>query len=99
MLICSFLENKAPELEVRKLPATIDRDELEFEGPIAPVCYYIVGGNEKHLFKLNPMTHELMVRFYLYNKQIFMKFITFYQIDLIITILVLPVFYSYCLLI
>lgn len=46
---------------MRQLPSTIDRDELEFEGPPPPICYYIVGGNEKDLFMLQPIKHEITV--------------------------------------
>ncbi|KAK5649206.1 hypothetical protein RI129_000235 [Pyrocoelia pectoralis] len=57
----NFTENMVSGIECHKLPDTIDRDELEFEGPYAPICYYIVGGNEEGLFKLHPTTHELVV--------------------------------------
>lgn len=46
---------------MRKLPDTVDRDELEFEGPLPPICYYIVGGNEKKVFRLNSLQHELIL--------------------------------------
>ncbi|RZC35307.1 cadherin-23 [Asbolus verrucosus] len=57
----NFTENKAPEMESRLLPDTVDRDELEFEGPFTPICYFIVGGNENGLFKLRPIEHILTV--------------------------------------
>lgn len=55
----NFTENALEGEEVRRLPNTVDRDELELEGPPAPVCFYIVAGNENGLFKLNSLTHEL----------------------------------------
>lgn len=57
----NFTENSRTGEEARTLPRTIDRDELEIEGPVAPVCYYIVAGNEKGLFRLNSLTHDLQV--------------------------------------
>lgn len=41
---------------------TIDKDDPDEaeEGP-SQVCYYIVGGNEKGLFSLEPLRHELVV--------------------------------------
>lgn len=57
-----FLENRASGTEIRRLPETVDRDELEFEGPLDPICYYIVGGNELGIFLLHPLTHDLSVR-------------------------------------
>lgn len=50
-----------PGKEIQKLPDTIDRDELEFEGPPPPICYYIVGGNERNIFSLNALKHELVI--------------------------------------
>ncbi|XP_015840656.1 cadherin-23 isoform X2 [Tribolium castaneum] len=57
----NFTENKPSEVERQKLPQTVDRDELEFDGPFAPICYFIVGGNENGLFKLHPVEHILTV--------------------------------------
>ncbi|GLV38052.1 Cadherin 88C [Carabus blaptoides fortunei] len=57
----NFTENEVPGMEIRLLPPTMDRDELEFEGPLPTICYYIVGGNEYALFYLNHITHELRV--------------------------------------
>lgn len=54
-------ENKSAGYERRRLPETVDRDELEFDGPIAPICYFIVGGNDGDFFQLNALTHELTV--------------------------------------
>ncbi|KAF5304330.1 hypothetical protein FQA39_LY09709 [Lamprigera yunnana] len=59
--LVDFTENVATGVENKKLPDTIDRDELEFEGPFAPICFFIVGGNEEGSFRLNPYTHELTV--------------------------------------
>ncbi|CAH0553770.1 unnamed protein product [Brassicogethes aeneus] len=55
----NFTENKLAGAEIQKLPNTIDRDELEFEGPPTPICYYIIAGNENNLFTLNPHKHVL----------------------------------------
>nr|XP_023023050.1 cadherin-23 [Leptinotarsa decemlineata] len=57
----NFTENRAPEIEMVKLPDTIDRDEFEYDGPVGPICYYIIGGNENNLFHLNPIDHTLVV--------------------------------------
>uniref|UniRef100_A0A6P7FSK3 Cadherin-23 n=1 Tax=Diabrotica virgifera virgifera TaxID=50390 RepID=A0A6P7FSK3_DIAVI len=57
----NFTENVGPEMEIKKLPDTIDRDEFEYEGPSGPVCYYIIGGNENNLFHVNPIDHTLMI--------------------------------------
>nr|XP_022904889.1 cadherin-23 [Onthophagus taurus] len=59
--IVNFTENKPPGLEIRKIPETIDRDMLEYEGPPSPICYFIVQGNEDDLFKLDALKHQLMV--------------------------------------
>lgn len=56
-----FPENTHPGKEKRFLPKTIDRDELEFDGPPSPICYFLVGGNENGLFILDPQEHILMV--------------------------------------
>lgn len=61
IILLTFSENKTPGFEVQRLPDTIDRDELEFEGPLPPICYFIVGGNEKGLFKINSLSHEISV--------------------------------------
>ncbi|KAJ8911026.1 hypothetical protein NQ315_016595 [Exocentrus adspersus] len=55
----NFTENEPPLREIRKLPDTIDRDEFEFDGPPAPICYYIIGGNENGLFHLHRLNHTL----------------------------------------
>lgn len=46
---------------MRKLPDTVDRDDLEFEGPPTPICYFIIGGNEDDYFELDRMQHTLTV--------------------------------------
>lgn len=57
-----MLENVSPGKETIKLPDTIDRDEFELEGPLQPVCYYIIGGNENGAFKLGKQSHILSVK-------------------------------------
>ncbi|KAJ3665071.1 hypothetical protein Zmor_000585 [Zophobas morio] len=57
----NFTENKIAGVESRLLPETVDRDEMEFDGPFTPICYFIVGGNENGLFKLRPIEHLLTV--------------------------------------
>lgn len=54
-------ENVSPGKENVKLPDTIDRDEFELEGPLQPVCYFIIGGNEDRMFKLGKQSHVLSV--------------------------------------
>lgn len=61
-LFVNFTENAPPGKETFKLPDTIDRDEFELEGPLQPVCYYIIGGNEDGVFKLGKQTHVLSVK-------------------------------------
>ncbi|KAL3277671.1 hypothetical protein HHI36_013017 [Cryptolaemus montrouzieri] len=57
----TFTENEKPGIEIRKLPNTVDRDDLEFEGPPAPICYFIIGGNEDGFFELDRIQHTLTV--------------------------------------
>lgn len=68
--ICAFIsralyakEHEAPGVERRILIDTIDRDEPDdFEEVNAgQVCYFIVGGNERGFFSLDPLRHELTV--------------------------------------
>ncbi|KAK9745916.1 Cadherin domain [Popillia japonica] len=59
--VANFTEHKGPGFERSKLPETIDRDELEFDGPPTPICYYLVGGNENKNFRLDKFTHELTI--------------------------------------
>jgi hypothetical protein len=43
----------------------VDRDEVDdLDDPPTPVCYFIVGGNEDEYFAIEPLRHEIMVRFY-----------------------------------
>lgn len=55
------VENQSPGAESKTLPNTIDRDELSYETAPAPICYFIVGGNENGLFSLHPLDHTLSV--------------------------------------
>ncbi|XP_044743020.1 cadherin-23, partial [Chrysoperla carnea] len=58
----NFTENEPAGKETRKLPDTVDRDELDIlDGSQLPVCYFIVGGNELGLFRVHPFDHELTV--------------------------------------
>ncbi|XP_017773804.1 PREDICTED: cadherin-23 [Nicrophorus vespilloides] len=58
--IANFTENSLPGHEILRLPDTVDRDFYEYEGPVQ-ICFFIVGGNENGLFRLNSETHELSV--------------------------------------
>ena len=44
-----------------KLPDTLHRDDLEYDGTPSPVCYFVVNGNENSFFLVNYLTHELTV--------------------------------------
>ncbi|KAK9884479.1 hypothetical protein WA026_007322 [Henosepilachna vigintioctopunctata] len=57
----NFTENQKPGTEIKILPKTVDRDDLEFEGPPAPICYFIIGGNEEGYFEIDRFRHALMV--------------------------------------
>ncbi|XP_066157175.1 cadherin-23 isoform X2 [Euwallacea fornicatus] len=59
--IVEFTENQSAGIEGRVLPDTVDRDELEYESTPAPICYFLVGGNENGLFNLHPIDHTLYV--------------------------------------
>lgn len=51
-----------PGAEKVKLPDTVDKDEVdELDDPPSTVCYFIVMGNEKNIFHLDPRTHILSV--------------------------------------
>uniref|UniRef100_A0AAR5PBK0 Cadherin domain-containing protein n=1 Tax=Dendroctonus ponderosae TaxID=77166 RepID=A0AAR5PBK0_DENPD len=63
--IVNFTENKKPGSELKTLPKTIDKEEMEIESTPAPICYFIVGGNEDGLFNLHPIDHTLHVTRYL----------------------------------
>lgn len=58
----NFTENKPVGAEIRILPKTIDRDELEFDGPLAPICYFIIGGDGFEVFYVHPVEHTLSTR-------------------------------------
>ncbi|KRT78307.1 Cadherin, partial [Oryctes borbonicus] len=60
-IIAFIAENKSPGFERKKLPDTVDRDELEFDGPPTPICYFILKGNEEKDFHLDAVTHELTI--------------------------------------
>ncbi|XP_060525001.1 cadherin-23 isoform X2 [Cylas formicarius] len=59
--VVEFTENTNPGVESRRLPKTLDRDKFEYDGPAAPVCYFIVGGNENGLFYLDPFDHTISI--------------------------------------
>lgn len=50
-----------PGVERRKIVDTVDKDELDESEMPAPVCYYIIDGNENNLFNLEPLSHQIMV--------------------------------------
>ncbi|XP_055586421.1 cadherin-23 [Uranotaenia lowii] len=58
----NFTEHTDPGRERKKLPDTIDRDEVdELDDPPTSVCYFIVYGNENNQFHLDMHTHILTV--------------------------------------
>uniref|UniRef100_A0A1B0CCE9 Putative cadherin egf lag seven-pass g-type receptor n=1 Tax=Lutzomyia longipalpis TaxID=7200 RepID=A0A1B0CCE9_LUTLO len=58
----NFTEHSPPGSEKKKLPDTVDRDEVdELDDPPSIVCYYIVYGNEEKIFQLDPESHILTV--------------------------------------
>lgn len=58
----NFTEHAAPGAERKKLPDTVDRDEVDdLDDPPTVVCYYIVYGDEENQFHLDPISHVLMV--------------------------------------
>ncbi|KAL1490790.1 hypothetical protein ABEB36_013427 [Hypothenemus hampei] len=59
--VVEFTENQEAGVETKILPSTIDRDEMSYESTPAPICYFIVGGNEHELFNLHPIDHKLSV--------------------------------------
>ncbi|GAB0096475.1 Cadherin [Sergentomyia squamirostris] len=61
-IMVNFTEHSHPGNEKRKLPDTVDRDEVdELDDPPSVVCYYIVYGNEDNIFQLDPVLHILTV--------------------------------------
>lgn len=55
-------EHAKPGAERRKLPDTVDRDEVdELDDPPSTVCYFIVHGNDEGFFHIDPQTHVLSV--------------------------------------
>lgn len=55
-------EHVEPGIEKRKLPDTVDRDEVDdLDDDQTVVCYFIVYGNEDGLFQLDRVTHILSV--------------------------------------
>lgn len=62
MYIHTHIEHVEPGIEKRKLPDTVDRDEVDdLEDDRTVVCYFIVYGNEDGLFLLDRVTHVLSV--------------------------------------
>lgn len=58
----NFTEHAEPGVERKRLPDTVDRDEVdELDDPPTVVCYYIVYGDEENQFDLDPISHVLMV--------------------------------------
>ncbi|KAL1123291.1 hypothetical protein AAG570_002377 [Ranatra chinensis] len=56
----NFTEHVRPGSERRRLIETVDRDDVdEMDDPPAPVCYYIVSGNDDNLFNIEPLSHEI----------------------------------------
>lgn len=60
--IIIFTEHVQPGMEKRKLPDTVDRDEVDdLDDDPTTVCYFIIHGNDDVLFKLDRVTHILSV--------------------------------------
>lgn len=58
----NFTEHTKPGFEKRKLPSTVDRDEVDdLDDPPSIVCYFMVHGNEEGYFSIDPQTHVLSV--------------------------------------
>lgn len=58
----TLIEHVKPGSEKRKLPDTVDRDEVDdLEDDPTAVCYFIVHGNDDGLFKLDRVSHVLSV--------------------------------------
>jgi hypothetical protein len=63
---CVIAEHSEPGMERQKLIDTVNRDEVDdLDDPPTPVCYFIVGGNENECFAIEPLRHEIMVRFHI----------------------------------
>lgn len=59
-LLVVLAEHVQPGVEKRKLPDTVDRDEVDdLDDDPSAVCYFIVHGNEGGLFDLDRVTHIL----------------------------------------
>lgn len=55
-------EHAKPGSERRHIVDTVDRDELDdLDDPPAPVCYYIVSGNDEGIFNIEPLSHQITV--------------------------------------
>lgn len=55
-----FIEHVQPGVEKRKLPDTVDREEVDdLDDEPSAVCYFIVHGNENGLFNLDRVSHIL----------------------------------------
>jgi hypothetical protein len=55
-------EHVQPGMEKRKLPDTVDRDEVDdLDDDPTTVCYFIVGGNENGVFELDRAKHILTI--------------------------------------
>lgn len=55
-----FTEHVQPGVEKRKLPDTVDREEVDdLDDDPSAVCYFIVQGNESEMFNLDRVTHIL----------------------------------------
>jgi hypothetical protein len=59
-MIIFFAEHVKPGVERRKLPDTIDREEVDdLDDDPSAVCYFIVQGNEDGIFNLDRVSHVL----------------------------------------
>lgn len=58
----NFTEHAVPGVERKRLPDTVDRDEVDdLDDPPTMVCYYIVHGDDDNQFDLDPISHVLLV--------------------------------------
>lgn len=61
-ILVNFTEHAEPGGERKRLPDTVDRDEVDdLDDPPTIVCYYIVHGDEENQFQLDPVSHVLTV--------------------------------------